>query len=195
MGSFSDLAARRFVRGRLTARMGWGTVAGMSLSPMLDDDHYCYCCGPANPEGLHVHFDELPQGALGTRVVFAPHHAARGAQVHPGFLTLLVDELAVQMLLYQGIAAVSTELRMRTLEPVAVGEPVRARAWRGRSRGRFLEVECEARAGDGEGRVVAAGTIACMQVAIAADGGVERFVANRRNTAGGAAEGTGGETA
>ena len=160
----------------------------MSAPPSLDDDHYCYCCGSANPEGLHVRFEELPDGMLATRVAIAPRHAIRGSQVHPGFLTLIVDELAVQMLLYQGIAAVSTELRLHSLAPVAVGETVVVRAWRGRSRGRFIEVECDARvdreggAPHGAGRLVAAGTIACMEVAIVADGGVERFVANRRNT-------------
>ncbi len=158
--------------------------------PILDDDHYCYCCGTANPEGLHVRFDELPDGALGTRVRFAPHHATGGGRVHPGFLTLIVDELAVQMLLYQGIAAVSTELRMQEFGEVAVGEQVVVRAWRGaRARGRFLEVECDARVDDagryGEGRVVAAGTIACMEVGIAEEGAVDRFVEKRRRRAAG----------
>lgn len=163
----------------------------MSGPPILDDDHYCYCCGSENPEGLRLRFEELPDGVLATRVTFASHHVARGVEVHAGFLTLIVDELAVQMLLYQGVAAVSTELRMHSLAPVAVGETVLVRAWRGRSRGRFIEVQSDARVqpteGDaalpcGEGRLVAAGTIACMRVAIAVDGAVERFVANRRHT-------------
>lgn len=165
-----------------------GTVAAMSFPPILDDDHYCYCCGSANPEGLHIHFDELGDGMLGTRVTFAAHHATDGGRLHPGFLTLLLDELAVQMLLYLGIAAVSTELRLGGFRAVRVGEEVMLRAWRGRGRGRLVEVECDARTGGagryGEGEVVASGTIACMEVQIAEAGAVERFVANRRATRG-----------
>lgn len=158
------------------------------LTPVLDDDHYCYCCGSENPEGLHARFVESPGGMLTTRVTFTQFHVIRGTEVHPGFPSLIMDELAVQMLLYQGVAAVSTALRIHALAPVTVGELVVVRAWRGRSRGRFIEVECDARVevpggiGSGSGRLVAAGTIACMEVAAAADGGVERFVANRRNT-------------
>jgi acyl-coenzyme A thioesterase PaaI-like protein len=85
--------------------------------------------------------------------------------VHPGFVTLALDELAVEMLLHEGVPNVSTQVHVVHEDRVRPGEEIVLRARRGRTKANIVQVEVEALTyAPGTERVVARGTIACVHV-------------------------------
>ncbi len=131
--------------------------------PRVEGDGECYVCGVHNERGLHMTFTLTPDGELVSRVAFGPHHDGGDGTVHGGFLLMVLDEMAVELLLHQGIANVSTEFRLSRGAPLAPGSVVECRARRMRAKGPLVEVSVEARRVDDPRALVAHGSIVCVR--------------------------------
>lgn len=128
--------------------------------PIVEGDGECYVCGALHPRGLHMTFALSGGEELIARVTFGAHHAGGDGAVHIGFVTMVLDEMAVELLLHQGVANVSTEMRITRGAPLRPGEEIECRARRQREKGPLVEVIVEARRGHD---VIAHGTVLCIR--------------------------------
>ena len=53
----------------------------------------CFGCGEDNPEGLHLQFEEQPDGAGHAVVVLGDHHSGEPGIVHGGIQATMLDEV------------------------------------------------------------------------------------------------------
>lgn len=129
----------------------------------LDDDQMCFCCGPKNPIGLKLSFDESPDGR--TRTVWTPRREHQGFRdiVHGGLVATVLDEVMVRMLYLRDIHAVTGTMETKLLRPLRAGRPYRFEAWLVKDRGRAVLTEAEAF--DHEtGERMASGKATCVRV-------------------------------
>lgn len=85
----------------------------------------CFACGPANPHGLHLHFE--PDGGI-MRARFVPSEWQQGwdGVVHGGVLSAVLDETMAYVLFYAGHKAVTARLEIRFRKPCHAGEVLAA---------------------------------------------------------------------
>lgn len=98
-------------------------------SDVLENDGYCFGCGPSNPIGLHLTFgwDGGKYSALWTPT---REHQGWAGRVHGGLLALVLDEaLSRAALERHGLHWVTAELTTRLLAPALIGEPLQITAW------------------------------------------------------------------
>lgn len=93
----------------------------------LQDDGYCFACGPKNPHGLVLSFSSSAQGV---RALFTPGKTHQGYKdiVHGGIITAVLDEAMVKAVIQKGLAAVTAEITVRFKSPLMVGETVSVEA-------------------------------------------------------------------
>lgn len=85
------------------------------------DDYRCFGCSPHNPYGLGLRFSEHPSGLV-TRFCLGRAHESYPGVVHGGLLGVVCDEAMGNLIVLRtGLVAFTTGMRMRYLEPVAVG--------------------------------------------------------------------------
>jgi acyl-coenzyme A thioesterase PaaI-like protein len=94
----------------------------MSLD--LEDNKYCYGCGDQNPSGLRMSFEHPEKGRLLSKVTFAKEHQGFKGIVHGGMVSLVLDEVMLNLCWLEGLRAVTAELTVRLKKPVPVGESV-----------------------------------------------------------------------
>jgi len=88
----------------------------------------CAICGATNCRGLHVRFRARPDGRV--TGVFQGHPDFQGYPntLHGGMVSTLLDAAMTNCLFAHGFAAVTAELTVRFLRPVAADRPVTANA-------------------------------------------------------------------
>ncbi len=113
------------------------------------DDGHCFACGPRNPIGLHLVFEETDEGL---RTTFLPDKRHQGYEgiLHGGLVATLLDEVAVQMLWAKGVPAVTARFEVRFLRPARVGKEVVAEARLIDQSGKVFRAEASLRTADGE---------------------------------------------
>ena len=130
---------------------------------VLDDDAYCFCCGPDNPIGLKLAFEATGQG--GMRTIWTPRKEHQGFKdiVHGGLVATVLDEVMIRLLYDRGIYAVTAGLKTRLMKPVRWGRAYRFEARITADRRRALITEADAF--DAEtGEPVAWGRATCIRV-------------------------------
>lgn len=129
----------------------------------LDDDQMCFCCGPNNPIGLKLKFEDFPDGR--TLTVWRPRKEHEGFKgiVHGGLVATVLDEVMIRMLYHRGIAAVTGTLETKLVKPLRAGREYRFEARMVRDRGRALLTEAEAFDAE-SGERVAWGKATCVRV-------------------------------
>lgn len=124
----------------------------------------CFACGSKNPVGLHLRFE--PVGADGLQTEYTPGRQYQGFQdiVHGGFLSLLLDEVMVNLPWQRWHEVVVTaELKVRLLRPARVDRPLVVRAFPdGESHSRLVFLKGEIR--DRDGVLLATGRAKCVRV-------------------------------
>jgi uncharacterized protein (TIGR00369 family) len=140
------------------------------------DDGHCFACGPRNPIGLHLRFEETDTG-MKTR--FVPDCCYQGYQgvVHGGVVATLLDEVAIQLLWAKGYTSVTARLEVRFLKPVPVGKEVVAEATLLARTGRAYRVNAVVK--DADGDTLATATATCLKVKATA--GAARETPGRRD--------------
>lgn len=109
----------------------------------LQDNRWCFACGPDNPHGLHLgdfHFQ-------GDKYVctFTPqrHHQGWADITHGGIVATLLDEIMTKMLAARGTEAVTVELTIRYRHPLPLGQQAVVRGWVTSQRGPLIHAAAE----------------------------------------------------
>lgn len=123
---------------RLAARSAWcdwceGRVEADHHQATLDalalDVHGdCFICAEKNLSGLRVRFFAQADGSVAA--CFACRELFRGYpdRLHGGVISALLDAAMTNALFARGVVAVTAELTVRFVEPVALGQPALVRA-------------------------------------------------------------------
>ncbi|MBI3976265.1 MAG: PaaI family thioesterase [Armatimonadetes bacterium] len=86
--------------------------------------HRCFVCGPANPIGLHLHFQEEGEGVAAE---FVPGELYIGYEglIHGGLIAAVLDDALANIWAWRGQPAVTVRLSVRFRKPVRPGERLR----------------------------------------------------------------------
>ncbi len=89
----------------------------------LEDDGYCFVCGPNNPIGLKLDF--MYDGET-LRTEFAPQKEHQGYKdvVHGGIISTLLDEVMVKLAIEKGMPAVTAQIDIRLRKAVNIGQRI-----------------------------------------------------------------------
>jgi uncharacterized protein (TIGR00369 family) len=123
------------------------------------DDHFCFACGAANPDGLRLAFEYPEPGRC--RAEFVPARRFQGWKdiLHGGIIATILDEGFAHALgganRGAGMSAVTAEMTVRYKKPAAIGRKLILE-------GRVVEttrriVHCESVLRDESGTEIAAG--------------------------------------
>ena len=90
--------------------------------------NYCFACGRDNPCGLHLQF--AFDGKI-ARATFRPDPAYQGWGniLHGGIIATLLDEAMVYAAYFQGINALTGEIRVRFRKEVPLEETLIVEGW------------------------------------------------------------------
>ena len=92
----------------------------------MEDDNYCFCCGEANPQGLHLDIQPADGGhEVRARFITPPHLQGYKEVVHGGILATLLDELMAHAAIRAvpfSVATARMEISFR--RPARVGVPL-----------------------------------------------------------------------
>ena len=94
------------------------------MEQQIERDAQCFCCGEDNPGGLHLVFDHR-EGEAETSLVVPGYFSGWKGITHGGFLSMLLDEVMAHACHGLASSAVTGEITVRFLRPVATGTRVR----------------------------------------------------------------------
>ena len=102
----------------------------------VEEDGYCFVCGPHNPVGIKARFEQDPVNRTARCELELPREFQGWENVvHGGILSTLLDEAAIYACRTVGEQFVTVELAVRFRKPVSVEKPLRV----------FAQVENEKR--------------------------------------------------
>jgi uncharacterized protein (TIGR00369 family) len=88
----------------------------------------CIACGQAHPFGLRLQFTVDRDGSVSASLDCRAALEGYEGRLHGGMIALLIDAAMTHCLFAHGWEAVTCDLRIRFLSPVATGRPVNVRA-------------------------------------------------------------------
>ncbi len=97
----------------------------------LQERHHPHCllCGAQNNRGLQVPFRACEDGSVTASLRLSVDLQGYRGVAHGGIVASLLDAAMVNCLFTQGIVAMTAELTVRFMHPVAVGQTAKVRAW------------------------------------------------------------------
>lgn len=94
------------------------------MSGVPIDDGRCFACGPENPIGMHLEFENLgPKGVRARTKLAADFQGWRGI-AHGGVAIALLDEAMAHAAGFAGHRGVTASLNVRFRKAVPLGEPL-----------------------------------------------------------------------
>ncbi len=111
---------------------------------VLEDDRYCFACGPNNPVGLHMKVDYEPDKAH-CRIVLPKEYQGWVNVVHGGVLATLLDEIMAHAVLKHAGEGVTARLNIRFRAAAEVGIPLDVSGWIEKRKKRVIEAGAEIR--------------------------------------------------
>lgn len=94
-----------------------------------------WICPPASYQhALDLRFQREADGTTSAVFRGGPEHQGYEGLVHGGFLATLLDGVMVHGLFARGVEALTSEITVRYLVPVALAAEVRLQAWHERAR-------------------------------------------------------------
>jgi acyl-coenzyme A thioesterase PaaI-like protein len=123
-------------------------------------DNICFVCGPNNPHGLRVHFEER-DGVV--RGCFEPGDWHQGWQgvIHGGVLASLLDEAMAYTLFFRGFQGVTARMEVRFRAPARAHERLEVQARTVKDGSRVADMVAEVRR---EGAVLAVASARFMKL-------------------------------
>lgn len=119
------------------------------LSSMRARHHStCPVCGDLNDAGLRATFHACPDGAVQAELICGEEREGYAGHVHGGVIASLLDGAMTNCLFSHGIRAVTGELTVRMLRPIAAGRSIVARAWVDRRLAPLYYMKSELKQGD-----------------------------------------------
>ncbi len=128
----------------------------------LEDDQMCYVCGKKNSHGFHLNFTHPEKGRLEAEVVFLKQHQGFKDIVHGGMVSMLLDEMMVNLAWKEGVPAVTAQLSVRLKKPVYIGQKVLLEGRIDRQEPRALYTSATAKSEKGE--LLASATATCIKI-------------------------------
>lgn len=129
----------------------------------LEDNHRCYVCGKDNPDGFRLDFEHKP-GRLTASVIFEEKHQGYKGIVHGGIVSMILDEMMVNLAWKEGLPAVTAELTVRLKKPTRVGEKVHFESRLDKKSAKALTASAVAL--DEKGNVLAEAHATCVRIAV-----------------------------
>jgi acyl-coenzyme A thioesterase PaaI-like protein len=110
----------------------------------------CFVCGPDNPRGLRLHFEQSERGEMSA--TWVPDLAMEGFEgiVHGGIVSTVLDESMAKAVTASGSEAVMAELRVRFRRHVVAERPIHVRGWVTDKKKRMIHAEAAATDSDGK---------------------------------------------
>jgi len=128
------------------------------------DDGRCFACGPENPIGMHLQFEQSEDGVHAHATLGEQFQGWRGI-AHGGIALALLDEAMAHAAGYAGYRGVTGSMNARFRKPVPLNAPIEIEGRVKWMRRNVLEMEARVsdRAGnvlvEAEGRFVAKGRV------------------------------------
>lgn len=107
------------------------------------DDGRCFACGPENPIGMHLQFENLGEQGVRAQTTLAPEFQGWRGIAHGGIAISLLDEAMAHAAGYAGHRGVTASMNIRFRRPVPLGTPLvicGRVAWQ---RGKVLGIEAD----------------------------------------------------
>jgi acyl-coenzyme A thioesterase PaaI-like protein len=94
---------------------------------VLSEANRCFVCGPGNPIGLHLRFQEEGEGVAAD---FTPGDVFVGWEglIHGGIVAAVLDDAMANIWAWRGTPAAVVRISVRLRQPVRPGEPLRVLA-------------------------------------------------------------------
>ncbi len=110
------------------------------LAQTIDERaNWCFGCGPANPQSLHLHFEVTPDPITATaQVTLTRSHEGPPGHIHGGIVATLFDEAMSKLHRPLNLLAMTRNLNVDYLRPSPLGLPLTLRAAHTRREGRKL---------------------------------------------------------
>jgi uncharacterized protein (TIGR00369 family) len=108
------------------------------MEQSIERDSHCFCCGKDNEKGLRLIFTYPEKGAAEASLEVPRHFSGWKSVTHGGFLSMLLDEAMAHACVGTAEAAVTGEITVRFLKPVATGTRVRAAGRVEETKGRII---------------------------------------------------------
>jgi uncharacterized protein (TIGR00369 family) len=115
----------------------------------LERDERCFCCGKNNEHGLHLSIDYPEKGTAETTFAIPERFSGWREMTHGGLLSMVLDELMAHACISAGVRAVTAELTVRFVKPVAIGDTVRVVGRVSEERGKLVATEGRIEGADG----------------------------------------------
>ncbi len=137
----------------------------MSVSGVPIDDGYCFACGPENPLGLHMQFENLGEDGVRAQTSLAPQFQGWRGIAHGGIAISLLDEAMAHAAGYAGYRGVTASMSVRFRKPVPLATPLVVCGRVTWKRGNVLGIEADVRDASGalllrgEGHFVSRGSV------------------------------------
>jgi acyl-coenzyme A thioesterase PaaI-like protein len=109
---------------------------------------WCFGCGDANPEGLHIEFSAEGGRVTGRFEARQAHQGFPGV-AHGGIVAAAIDEAMGWAMYVSGAWAMTARLEVRYRRPLPLGQPLEVSAEVVRNRGRWLEAKGSLRVAGG----------------------------------------------
>jgi uncharacterized protein (TIGR00369 family) len=109
----------------------------------LEDDGYCFVCGPKNPIGLKLDF-RFNGKTIKTDFIPQKEHQGYLDIVHGGILSTLLDEAMVKLAIAMDMPAVTAQMDVRLKKALRVKERVTIEARIVKTTKKLLEACAEA---------------------------------------------------
>lgn len=89
----------------------------------------CFACGPRNPRGLHLVFQQRQNGEMTADWIPEPDLEGYLGIVHGGLVSTVLDEAMAKVVDASGAEALTAELRVRFRRQVSPRRPAHVRGW------------------------------------------------------------------
>ena len=123
----------------------------------------CYVCGPANPAGLHIHFQPDGEGGSLARYTARKEHCGWPGLLHGGVAFALMDEALAYALYFQELFGVTARAETHFRQPISEGMKLTIRATMVERKRRLITARAEIRTDDAR-RTLLANTEATMYI-------------------------------
>lgn len=125
----------------------------------MSENQWCFACGPCNPIGLKLSFQE-ENNSYKTSFIPGPEHQGYDGIMHGGLISTLLDEVMARYLYAKGLAAVTAKLEVRYRQPTPIGQKLAISGWITGQRGKMVEMAGKVTLPDGtvtaEGKAIIA---------------------------------------
>ncbi len=115
--------------------------------------HWCFGCGPGNPQGLHLSFvfdRDTPRGVTATATVeLTRFHEGPPGHIHGGIIAVLMDEAMSKINAPMNVLAMTRHMEVDYLRPCPLGVPLTLVSFNLRREGRKLFHQAELSLPDG----------------------------------------------